>query len=267
MPEPSGMQPGQPSNTNLLADASISKSISKSIRFSDTNQQEVVATRQADQAANRRRMVITVETSNNLVEAIQNTNIYDQQQKQFWTLSPKAADRIENNKVSSYIQDGAVDMLAVELPTPGVDIKAEKATHFYRTLNRWIASAKPFLQKGMIILIFGTFCKHWQEPMLDDMVQAGILHKSYHRLCHFDLKLGQQEAPSSACFVTASNIQLEGHGCKCNNTAASAHVLDWHLKDANHQRHEIRSFMLGKVLEQLKTTTDSSTTPDSLQHN
>ena len=243
MPAPSDMPKGQKNNYNLI-------------------EKPTEVRQQSD--APQRRMVITVENSNHLAEALHEVN-FSSRDRQVWTLSPKAADRLENNKVSAFVSSGAVDMLAVELPVPGKDIKPDKATHFYRTVNRWIALSRPFLQKGMVILIFGTFCRHWQEPMLDDMIQAGVLHKSYHRLCHFKIKVGQQDAPSSACFVAASNVKLEGHRCKCTSKAAGDHMMDWNSGDSNHQRHTIRAFMLGKILGQLKTTTSSSTTPDSLQ--
>ena len=83
---------------------------------------------QAD--APQRRMVITVENSNHLAEALHEVN-FSSRDRQVWTLSPKAADRLENNKVSAFISSGVVDMLAVELPVPGKDIKPDKATHFY----------------------------------------------------------------------------------------------------------------------------------------
>ena len=87
-----------------------------------------------------------------------------------------------------------------------------------------------------------------------DLLQSHILGKSYHRLCHFGLRLDPaQQAPSRTCFVMASNIHVSGHACQCTESQ-NRHVLDWAAPKLPHQRRaraQMHARMAGHAVQQL----------------
>ena len=205
--------------------------------------------------------VVIVETSSAVTTAI--TTVFPPDvPMQTWTITHKAADRVENNKISASLKTGNVKLLAVELPAPGRDLSPEKLTHFARIMSSWVAAAKPHLQSGTSVVIVGTFGRQWhEEPALQDLTASDLLHLSYHRCCHFGFQVGTQSKPSSACFVTASNVKLSGHPCRCDNKEAAAHEMDWNAATGRHTRAAVKQKMLVEIFKQ-SLTTSSSTIPD-----
>ena len=181
---------------------------------------------------------------------------------QTWTMSHRGADRIENNKINASLRAGEIKYLVIEMPTSSRELPADKMTHFLRLVSKWVDAAKPHLQHGTVVAIVGTMSRHWQEPALKDLIASSTLYMSYHRCCHFGLKIGSQDQPSSACLMVASNVEIEGHLCKCQRRDAAAHNMDWHTPDARHQRATVKKKMLEHILRRLRTTS-SNTTPDS----
>ena len=156
------------------------------------------------------------------------------------SMTHRSADRIENNKISASLRAGEVKLLLIEVPASSKDLPPDKMTHFLRLVSRWVEAAKPHLQHGTVVAIMGTFSRHWQEPVLKDMVASGVLHLTHHRCCHFGLKIGDQDQPSSACFVVASNVKVESHPCRCKDREAAAHTMDWHAQHSNHRRRKLK---------------------------
>ena len=165
-----------------------------------------------------------------------------------WSMTHRSADRVENNKISASLKVGEIKLLLVEIPAASKDLPPDKMTHFLRLVSRWVEAAKPHLQHGTVVAIIGTFSKHWQEPVLKDTVASNVLHQTYHRCCHFGLKIGDQDQPSSACFVVASNVKIESHPCRCKQRGADTHCMDWHAQHSNHRKTAAKKEMIDQSM-------------------
>ena len=145
--------------------------------------------------------IITVESSCVLADAIASIDI----DQDIWTMTAASIDKREHNKVANEIKKGRVTMILIEMP--------EQHPRLGRVLE--IVGSWTRLAQDCSITIFGAFSRIWKEnPVIADLVAAGVLNMAYHRICHFGWKVVSQPEASSACFVTASTQRLDGHSCK-----------------------------------------------------
>ena len=91
-------------------------------------------------------------------------------------------------------------------------------------LSRWLQLAS---EVGTKAGVFAAFGQSWNYESFQALMQSHGFRKTYHRACHFGLKLDpQQEVPSKICFVFLGNKDVSPHPCKCK-TSQNEHVLDW----------------------------------------
>ena len=148
-------------------------------------------------------------------------------------LQPSHVNSTATATLSRRLKEGAVSFVWFDLPIPGRQVAKAKLSAHVTQLCVWLQLCA---EQGIPGAVFGAFGSQWQHACLQDLIQTRVLVKSYHRLCHFGLKIDPaQVAPSRTCFVMASNVHAQGHACRCPESQ-NGHVLDWVAPKLPHQR-------------------------------
>ena len=117
------------------------------------------------------------------------------------------------NDVAHMIKTYSFAIIWSEFPIAGVHVRLQRYHARMAQLCTW---ARLCYDVGVPFVLFGSFGRKWQDPQLKVMFDDQKLHKSYHRMCHFKLKVdSSQTDPSSTCFVAASTASLPSHSCEC----------------------------------------------------
>ena len=174
------------------------------------------------------------------------------------------------NCIPQKIKQRQYTALWSEFPITGPHIRAERAFAHMSQLCAW---ARLCADVGIPFILFGSFGKKWADPQLRVMIEDRRLHVSYHRLCHFGLKVDStQQEPSSTCFVSASSFSLPSHCCRCG-VAKEAHKLDGNAPPASSQdklRLRAQIAICGKLIDKLSDIFDVGAlrnAPDSTNNN
>lgn len=127
-------------------------------------------------------------------------------------------------EVLQMIRTKVFDFIFAEFPIAGRHIPQESMHKICSTICHW---AKAAADSGTLFVLFGLDGKKWMEPQISAILDERVLHKAWHRACHFGIKIdATQPQPSSTCWVTASTMQLASHKCNCT-TSRQDHVLDF----------------------------------------
>ena len=91
---------------------------------------------------------------------------------------------------------------------------------------------------GIPLLITGSAgtLKHhsWADDQIHKMVRDQRLHITYHRICHFGVKVDTSRTePSASSIAIAATVDLPQHPCVCRQ--GTTHVRDWGVKPTSSQ--------------------------------
>ena len=137
---------------------------------------------------------------------------------------PLAGSRVESralftaaDQCKSHLPDFArhqarpISFAWIDLPLPGRHIPKERMHSAVCQLGRWLQLAS---EVGTKAGVFAAFGQSWNYASFQTLMQSHGFRKTYHRACHFGLKLDpQQEAPSKICFVFLGNKDVSPHPC------------------------------------------------------
>ena len=120
----------------------------------------------------------------------------------------------------------------------------------YQIITAVLNWARLCKELGTPFILFGPFGKKWKDPQVTDFVSRQILILRYHRLCHFGMKADNSSIkPSSACWVTASTVDIEPHPCQCPLPQTDHHMdlkVDGH--GSTKRMQEVQSQLLHTLL-------------------
>ena len=167
--------------------------------------------------------------------------------------SPQQINVGNTSQVAHDIKQGKYDLLWIDLPQIGRHVPKERMHAALSQTCRWLQLAS---EVDMMACAFGAFGAAWNHENFQVLTQKHNFHKSYHRACHFGLKLDQsQKEPSKICFVLLSTPKIESHLCKCSVTQ-SEHKLDWkgtQTSIARQPRAKLQQQIAMAVLSRLMT--------------
>ena len=111
----------------------------------------------------------------------------------------------------------------------------------------------------------GTLKHHkWADDQIHKMVRDQHLRITYHRMCHFDVRVEPSQAePSESSIAIAATVDLPEHPCVCK--PGMTHVRDWGVKPASSQdkpRWRALCAMAQKVIEDCVKQGVLRTVPD-----
>lgn len=163
--------------------------------------------------------------------------------------SPQHVNTGTTASLSLEIKHMKYDLMWVDLPLVGRHIRKEK---YFSALTQICTWAQLAAEAGVMIGIFGAYGAAWNHASFASLSANHRFLKSYHRACHFGLKLDPQlDNPSKICFVFLSSPSCNSHQCKCN-VPQDQHVLDWKPSStyvARRPRSQLQSEIGAKVLE------------------
>ena len=152
------------------------------------------------------------------------------------------------------IKQGVYDMLWIEMPLRGRHIAKDRMHSALHQLCRWLLLAS---EANVPAGVFGAFGSSWKHEAFHALTSKQGFGKSYHRACHFNLKLDpKQEQPSKICFVFLANPRTESHQCKCNVSQVQ-HKMDWTTSDAiaaRRPRMQLQQTIAKEVIKQRIST-------------
>ena len=164
--------------------------------------------------------------------------------------SPQHVNTGTTASLSLEIKHMKYDLIWVDLPLVGRHIRKEK---YFSALTQICTWAQLAAEAGVMIGIFGAYGAAWNHASFASLSANHRFLKSYHRACHFGLKLDPQlDNPSKICFVFLSSPSCNSHQCKCN-VPQDQHVLDWKPSStyvARRPRSQLQSEIGAKVLEE-----------------
>ena len=166
--------------------------------------------------------------------------------------------------VPQRLRNHQVHALWVDFPCKGRHVKADNLHTCLVQLSTWLKHAK---EAGIPAMLFGAYGSQWLAAPVADSVGQGILRKSYHRICHFGLKVDpQNSSPSKTCFVGASTNPVPSHQCQCQ-VPQQKHVLDWtsapHSRRLRMQAHVAVAASVSRAWLPQQHTTPQRSTPDN----
>ena len=169
------------------------------------------------------------------------------------------------NHISNDIKQGKIKVLWSEFPIKGHSVKLDRFFAHMSQLGIW---ARLCSDNGVDFMLVGSFGPKWNDAQIETMIADGLLSTSYHRMCHFNLKVdSSQKEPSGSCFVIAANFLVKSHPCICN-VSREEHVLDWKTRPSSSQsrlKSKALFAMMEKMLHELEGRVGSRrSTPDSL---
>ena len=167
--------------------------------------------------------------------------------------------------LSQRLKGMQVQALWLDLPRPGRHVHKDRLSSHMTQLCVWLRLCH---ELGLSAVLFGPYGRGWQAPSVQDLVERGHVHKSYHRLCAWSFKVDvSQPEPSSTCFVAATVMQpLSGHPCSCA-VPQHQHKLDWVSERQPHQRRlraQIHANVAVRVAQQWATQQLRPSTPDNV---
>ena len=180
--------------------------------------------------------------------------------------SPHQINTGTTANVGQDITKGLYDLLWIDMPLPGRHIAKDRMHSALTQLCRWLQLAS---ECGVPAGLFGAFGNNWKHTALLTLVSEHNFAKSYHRACHFKLKLNKQQTqPSKICFVYLGNPRAQSHICKCQ-VAQNEHRMDWSTHDASISRRprmQLQQTIAQEVLKQLVIQQANAITGRSLHH-
>lgn len=180
--------------------------------------------------------------------------------------SPHQINTGTTANVGQDIKKGLYDLLWIDMPLPGRHIAKDRMHSALTQLCRWLQLAS---ECGVPAGLFGAFGNNWKHTALLTLVSEHNFAKSYHRACHFKLKLNKQQTqPSKICFVYLGNPRAQSHICKCQ-VAQNEHRMDWSTHDASISRRprmQLQQTIAQEVLKQLVIQQANAITGRSLHH-
>ena len=125
----------------------------------------------------------------------------------------------------------------LSMPVLGRHIPSKKYNACLAELTRWMDAAQTAQTP---CVLFGPLSQAWKCSDVESFSSKAQWRRTYHRLCHFDIKIDQaQTVPSSACFVALSfGVRMVSHSCKCAATPQE-HRMDWTVKGLGVEREFI----------------------------
>lgn len=174
--------------------------------------------------------------------------------------SPQQINEGPTSHVAHDIKQGKYDLVWIDLPQVGRHVPKDRMHSALSQLCRWLQLAS---EVGITAGTFGAFGHSWNHENFQVLVQQHKYQKSYHRACHFGLKLDHnQTEPSKICFVMLSAPKIESHLCKCD-IPQNGHKLDWkgeHPSIDRQPRAKIQQHIAIAVMKRLVDARASSPT-------
>ena len=167
--------------------------------------------------------------------------------------SPHQINSGNTSHLAYEIKQGHFNLLWIDMPHVGRHVPKAKMHSALSQLCRWLQLAS---EVGVTACTFGAFGHSWNHENFAVLTQQHHFHKSYHRACHFGLKMDiNQTEPSKICFVLLSTPKVESHLCKCE-VPQTAHKLDWKSDQTSIARrprmriqHHIAQAVVQRLLE------------------
>lgn len=167
--------------------------------------------------------------------------------------SPHHLNTGNTSQLALDIKQGRYHLVWIDLPQVGRHVPKDRMHSALSQLCRWLQLA---CEVGASACAFGAFGHSWTHENFSILLQQHNFHKSYHRACHFGLKLDMtQDAPSKICFVLVSTPMIESHLCKCK-ASQSEHKLDWKSEQISIARkprmriqHQVAQAVVNRLLD------------------
>ena len=165
--------------------------------------------------------------------------------------SPHQINSGNTSQIAFDIKQGHFKLLWIDLPQIGRHVSKDRMHSMLSQLCRWLQIAS---EVGVTACVFGAFGHSWSNENFQVLTQQHKFHKSYHRACHFGLKLDiTQTAPSKICFVLLSKPKVESHLCNCE-ASQNEHKLDWkgeRTSIARRPRMKIQQYIAQAAIKRL----------------
>lgn len=168
--------------------------------------------------------------------------------------SPQQINSGATPQLSHDLKHGRFQFLWIDMPQVGRQIPKDRMQSAMIQVCRWVQLA---CEAGIPACLFGAFGRAWLNEDIQALMQYHGMSKSYHRACHFGLRLNKgQPEPSKICFVLLSSPSVQSSPCKCNLPQVG-HKMDWnHLTKtvARQARNQLQSRISAVVIQKLLNT-------------
>ena len=105
----------------------------------------------------------------------------------------------------------------------------------------------------------------WDHPAVQELVFRHHFYESYHRWCHFGVKMSSTVPASGARHKVMSTVPLPNHPCKCARTVEHIYDLDMHRGAAGtaQLRAEAERQIVASIIATLPLAADTAAGPES----